>query len=662
MKKIGCCTVLLLCVILSAQSAKAADFFGLGQYATELYPQFAHGTSADGSIVVGDANLPSGTDEAFLWSESTGLIGLGQLPDGPFQRSNSAAVSANGLVVVGYADHGGLREAFYWTNTDGMQGLGHLPGGGFDSQAFDVSADGSVIVGFSDSSTTTQKAFRWTESSGMVALDEHYSVAFGISDDGSVIVGHSENKACLWSDPNGFMSLGVFGHARATSSDGTVVVGWSYLDNRHEAFRWTESDGMIGLGDLPGGRFESQAFDVSGDGSVIVGIGSTDSTDLGWEAFIWKSEFGMKSLQGYLSIDLGLDLNGWHLVNALGISRDGKTIVGCGINPEGHYEAFVANISSREVVELDIKPGSCPNPLNTKSKGVLPAAILGTADFDVTQVDVATVRLEGISPLRSNLEDVATPFSLFTDKEDCSDCTDEGPDGFLDLTLKFDAQEVVTALGDVTDRECRVLTLTGNLMEWAGGNSIAGEDVVVILMKGKAPPGPEKPCEPAVGIPRTGQTISYYPGDDGALQMGVPWPDPRFIDNGDGTVRDELTGLIWLENANCFGPRRWVDALTDCNNLASGECGLSDGSSAGDWHLPSIRELESLIDYGRVYPALPAGHPFTGVMSSHNYWSSSTYLDFTDNAWVVDLYSGSVSRYQNKWGNAFYVWPVRGGN
>jgi len=482
MKKIGYCTVLLLCVILSVQSAKGADFFGLGQYATELYPQFAHGTSADGSIVVGDArNLSSGTDEAFLWSKSTGLIGLGQLPDGLHQRSNSAAVSANGLVVVGYADHG-VREAFYWTNTDGMQGLGHLPGGGVDSQAFDVSADGSVIVGFSDSSTTTQKAFRWTESSGMVALDEHHSVAFGISDDGSIIVGHSENKACLWSDSNGFMSLGVFGYARATSSDGAVVVGWSYSDNRREAFRWTESDGMIGLGDLPGGRFESSAFDISGDGSVIVGVGSTD---LGWEGFIWKSEFGMKSLQGYLSIDLGLDLNGWHLVNALDISRDGNTIVGYGINPEGHYEAFVANISSHEVVELDIKPGSCPNPLNTKSKGVLPVAILGTEDFDVYEIDVATVELEGVKPIRSGYEDVATAFEPPIGKEDPFDCTEEGPDGFTDVTLKFDAQEVLAALGEVGDGDVVVLELTGNLLEELGGTPIQGEDVVVILKKGK---------------------------------------------------------------------------------------------------------------------------------------------------------------------------------
>ena len=77
-------------------------------------------------------------------------------------------------------------------------------------------------------------------------------------------------------------------------------------------------------------------------------------------------------------------------------------------------------------------------------------------------------------------------------------------------------------------------------------------------------------------------------GQDGELQKGVSWPDPRFTDNGDGTVTDNLTGLIWLKNANCFGQRTWANALSDCNNLASGSCGLTDGSSAGDWSLPNV--------------------------------------------------------------------------
>jgi hypothetical protein len=133
---------------------------------------------------------------------------------------------------------------------------------------------------------------------------------------------------------------------------------------------------------------------------------------------------------------------------------------------------------------VDIKPGSCPNPINVSSPGVLPVAILGTVDLDVTTIDPVTVRLEGVAPIRSALGDVATPFEPFADKEDCSfDCAEGGPDGLLDLALKFRTREIVAALGEVEDGECRVLTLTGNLREEYAGTPIEGEDVVLILNK-----------------------------------------------------------------------------------------------------------------------------------------------------------------------------------
>ena len=132
---------------------------------------------------------------------------------------------------------------------------------------------------------------------------------------------------------------------------------------------------------------------------------------------------------------------------------------------------------------VDIKPQSCRNPLNVKDKGDLPVAILGTDTFDVTQVDPASVDLEGVSPLRWDLEDVATPFGPpYVGKEDAFDCTEEGPDGYMDLTLKFDTQEVVAALGPVNDGDVLVLQLTGSLLD---GGPFFGEDVVVILKKEK---------------------------------------------------------------------------------------------------------------------------------------------------------------------------------
>lgn len=135
-------------------------------------------------------------------------------------------------------------------------------------------------------------------------------------------------------------------------------------------------------------------------------------------------------------------------------------------------------------VALDIKPTSCPNPINCKSQGVLPVAILGTAEFDVTEIDPASIRILGVAPLRWELQDVATPFVPFTGKSDCNaDCATAGPDGFLDLTLKFGTQDLLRAIGPGSGTQCRVLTVTGNLRREFGETPITGEDVVRLQCK-----------------------------------------------------------------------------------------------------------------------------------------------------------------------------------
>ena len=161
-----------------------------------------------------------------------------------------------------------------------------------------------------------------------------------------------------------------------------------------------------------------------------------------------------------------------------------------------------------------------------------------------------------------------------------------------------------------------------------------------------------------VQLPGTGQTSSYESNDDGALQKGVAWPSPRFTDNSNGTVIDNLTGLIWLKNANCIGVS-WTAALKDVGSIANGQCGLTDGSTSGQWRVPNVRELESLVNAAQSnIAAWLNSQGFSSVQSGH-YWTATTYAPSTDDAWYVNLSDGHT--YWGKKAVSYYVWPVRSG-
>lgn len=181
-------------------------------------------------------------------------------------------------------------------------------------------------------------------------------------------------------------------------------------------------------------------------------------------------------------------------------------------------------------------------------------------------------------------------------------------------------------------------------------------------------------------------------GQDGDWQRGlepIP-PASRFTDNGDGTVTDNMTGLIWLQNAHCAGPNNetypgmnWFDALANVARLnATGRMRGTDGALRGcgdtsnggshqtDWRLPNVRELLSLVDYSRYAPCLPDDHPFDNVWPRW-YWSSTTHSQalFWTEAWFVSMHGGRVQHIGKNavWGAdeidefKLYVWPVRGG-
>ena len=153
-------------------------------------------------------------------------------------------------------------------------------------------------------------------------------------------------------------------------------------------------------------------------------------------------------------------------------------------------------------------------------------------------------------------------------------------------------------------------------------------------------------------LPKTGQkalTYDWGPGSDGELQLGMAWPDPRFTDNGDGTITDNLTDLVWMKNASVFPNTSWYQAQLDCDGLEGG------------WRLPNRNELLSLLDinllHSSVYdPPLPDGHPFINLQSWY-YWTSTMSGNGT---WGVDMSAGGGSLVEPSRAEALdVVWCVR---
>ena len=178
-------------------------------------------------------------------------------------------------------------------------------------------------------------------------------------------------------------------------------------------------------------------------------------------------------------------------------------------------------------------------------------------------------------------------------------------------------------------------------------------------------------------VEKSWQTVSYATGDDGDLEKGVTWPNPRFTDNSDGTVTDNLTGLIWLKDADCKGthyPDPTVGGLVDYQGALDFIDGINIGTypncdaGYGEWRLPNVKELHSLTHYGFTQPALPntagtsrwaPGDPFLNIIFSW-YWSSTELAGNPNWAYEVSATYGHVRANEKTYFELGSVWPVRG--
>ncbi|MGD8454727.1 MAG: hypothetical protein PVJ57_23170 [Phycisphaerae bacterium] len=378
------------CLFLAASASPGqaqGSFQGVGDLPGYEYTSYVYGISPDGLAVVGGSESEDGY-QGFRWT-TEGLLGLGHCGEGFFFSSGRAAGS-NGLVVVGYDQWAGGHPlttkcfATIWTPATGMVPLQCGLGDFMWAEAFGVTPGGDFIVGALRLNLESGYGpFRWTPATGMLPIallgDDMYGVAYGVSGDGNTVVGNSgyidfnepyvypsydpytwaPSRAFVWSDANPptIVSLGDlvagpvndYSTAYGVSLDGLVVVGGARYDDDYslQAYRWTATDSMIGLGFLTpeNASPRSGASAVSADGSVVVGWSNTNA--VARKPFIWTAVTGMRAVEDRMA-DRGVALPvGWTLFEATGVAKTENTvtIVGIGWNHSvPGYEGWIAVI------------------------------------------------------------------------------------------------------------------------------------------------------------------------------------------------------------------------------------------------------------------------------------------------------------------------------
>jgi len=326
-------------------------FSGVGVLAGDSASE-ALAVSGDGRVVVGASGGADTRRQAFRWTHTEGLKALGVLAGGATSIARGA--SYDGAVIVGQADAPGSSSvAFRWTPFTGLEQLPALTGASL-CVAGGVSGDGEVVVG--TCLLAGNAAFRWSRASGITSLGQfgggtsRSSNAMAISADGSTVVGSGHpvlTGAVAWKAGAQSTVLGHLGQdvatvATAVSRDGSVIVGYSSDgQGRGRAFRWTQATGMTALGSGQEGWAGVVAAGVSGDGRVVVGWGTAAA---GEAAVVWDEALGLLRLEDLLRTRYRLELNGWVLTRATGISDDGRTLVGQGQNPQGRLEGWVLTL------------------------------------------------------------------------------------------------------------------------------------------------------------------------------------------------------------------------------------------------------------------------------------------------------------------------------
>jgi probable HAF family extracellular repeat protein len=449
----------------AAARAQVPNFTGVGDLAGGAASSAALDVSANGDVVVGESVGTAGT-QAFRWTAAGGMVGLGFLSaTNPYSTANG--VSADGNVVAGSSrGSDGIERAYRWSSGT-MTALNRFSCADCDpiTKGWGISNDGLVVVGSalarsSGSSPIHLDPVRWASGGvgisdlGNLSGPQEAGEAFGASPTGSIIVGsHFSNAgkdAFRWQG-SGLAALAhliggsvIAANAYAVSDDGSTIVGYSnagtvtlpggtVVASDLQAVRWTgASFGTIqSLGPFPGAvNTDSEAFAVSANGAIIVGRAA--GPDLSDRAFIWDAVGGMQDLKTVLVEEYGLDLTGWLLTEATGISNmvsGDFTVVGNAINPDGEPEGFVAFLSTP----------ACSDGENNDGDGAIdfPAdsGCSSPVDWSETADCADGLDNDGDGDVDFPADPGCTSAADATERPDCSDGLDNDGDSFADHPL-----------------------------------------------------------------------------------------------------------------------------------------------------------------------------------------------------------------------------------
>ncbi len=317
-----------------------------------------------------------------------------------------------------------------------------------------------------------------------------YSIA-----DGGVFSSPYINAKCYNYDENNTLQSYIYSNSRGLVNDDRVtmiglpgtyeVEAWAYVDGSLTTFGKVEIEIVSGVEKVIdiGGPVLRVSDPVAGavvsENSITVIGTATDET--GIEKIIVNG-----NEVEFFSTSNPDDLNEVVFNTTIELAEGENAIVTVATDPSGNESkdsrsvTYTPPVTPPELPKsigaiIDIKPGSCKNPFNVTSKGVLPVVVLGTPDLDVRDIDPDSIFLQDVAPLRYTIDDAA---EYVTDQS----CNTDQSDGFEDLVLKFETQEIVSVLGEVNDGDIITLTLTGSSYD---DEELEAQDSITIIKRGK---------------------------------------------------------------------------------------------------------------------------------------------------------------------------------